>query len=132
MLAWLNLAVQPCLMAMEITPEPVVDSVHVAHTNHASHSPDHDCDHCPPASNDNAKSCMSAAGSDCGSIPDYNYDGRNGLSKLKDLPTFVAVAELAIAFEFVIPVSPSPPLDCAAVDHLNEPSLNIRFCVFLK
>ena len=132
MLAWLNLAIQPCLMAMEAAPESFVDSVHAAHTDHASHSPDHDCDHCPPALSDHAKSCVSVTTSDCSSIPDYNYDGRNGLSKLKDVPTFVAVAEPAIAFELVIPISSSPPLDCAAVDHLNEPSLNIRFCVFLK
>ena len=132
MLAWLNLAIQPCLMAMEAAPEPAVDSVHLAHTDHASHSPDHDCDHCPPALSDHAKSCVSAAASDCSSIPDYNYDGRNGLSKIKDVPTFVAIAEFAARVEFTVPTSSPPLLDCAAPNYPNEPPRNIRFCVFLK
>lgn len=131
-LAWLNLAAQPCLMAMEVAPDAIVDSVHAVHTDHAMHAPDHDCDHCPPAIGSHAKACVSVAASDCSSAPDYYYDGRNGLSKLKDVPTFVAIAEFAVPVEFTI-LTPSPlPLDCAAVDHPGEPPLNIRFCVFLK
>lgn len=130
--AWLNLTVQPCLMAMESVPEPAVASGQAAHADHAIHSGHHDCDHCPPALSVQAKPCASAAASDCSSVPDYNYDNRNGPSKLKDIPTFVAIAELAIAFEFTIPTSSSPPLDCAVLNYPSEPPLNIRFCVFLK
>jgi len=131
-LAWLNLAAQPCLMAMEVAPDAIVDSVHAVHTDHAIHAADHDCDHCPPTIGSHAKACVSVAASDCSSAPDYYYDGRNGLSKLKDVPTFVAIAEFAVPVEFTI-LTPSPlPLDCAAIDHPGEPPLNIRFCVFLK
>jgi hypothetical protein len=130
--AWMNLAVQPCLMAMESVPEPVVAAALSAHVDHGSHSPEHDCDHCPPAIGSHAKVCVSVAASDCSSAPDYYYDGRNGPSKLKDVPTFVAIAEFAVPVEFTM-LTPSPlPLDCAAVDHPGEPPLNIRFCVFLK
>ena len=131
-LAWLNLAAQPCLMAMEATPDAIVDSVHAVHADHATHAPDHDCDHCPPALSDHAKSCASAAASDCSSIPEYNYDGRNGQSKIKDLPTFVAIAVLAMPGEFLVPTKSPPLLDCATLVHPNEPPLRIRFCVFLK
>lgn len=130
--AWVNLAVQPCLMAMESVPESVVVSGQSAHTEHASHSPDHNCDHCPPASSDHAKVCASAAASDCGSIPDYNYDGRNGLSKLEDIPAYVAIAEIAVPVEFTIPTSSPLPANCAAPNYPIEPPLNVRFCVFLK
>ena len=130
--AWLNLAVQPCLMAMESMPESVVVSGQSAHTEHASHSPDHNCDHCPPTSSDHAKVCASAAASDCGSIPDYNYDGRNGLSKLKDIPAYVAIAEIVVPVEFTIPTSSQPPANCAAPKYPIEPPRNVRFCVFLK
>ena len=117
---------------MEVAPDAIVDSVHAVHTDHAIHAPDHDCDHCPPAIGSHAKACVSVAAADCDSVPDYNYDGRNGLSKLKEVPTFVAVAELAIAFQFFIPISSSPPLDCAGLGHPNEPPLSMRFCVFLN
>ena len=49
-----------------------------------------------------AKACVSVAASDCSSAPDHYYDGRNGLSKLKDVPTFVATAEFAVPVEFTI------------------------------
>jgi hypothetical protein len=131
-IAWLNLAIQPCLMAMEVTPASVVDAAHAAHMEHANQSPDHDCDHCPPVLSDQSKICASAAASDCSSIPDYNYDGRNGSAKFKDIPTYVAIVDRAIPFEFTIPTDSPPSVDCAAPDHPNEPPLNIRFCVFLK
>jgi len=131
-LAWLNLAVQPCLMAMESAPEPVVASAQSIHADHANHSPDHDCDHCPPLLNGHAKVCVSATASNCDSTSSYNYDGRNGHSKLKDVPTFAAIAEIAMPDEFTIPDSSPPPLDCTALDYPIEPPLSIRFCVFLK
>lgn len=130
--AWLNLAVQPCLMAMQLSPEPIVGSPHAAHVDHASHSPIHGCDHCPPASSDNPKPCASGTASGCESIPAYNHDGRNGQSKIEDIPTFVAIADLAMPVIFVYPPLPSAFSDCAALKYPNGPSLSIRFCVFLK
>ena len=130
--AWLNLAVQPCVMAMELAPEPAAVTEQSAHAGHSNHSSDHDCDHCPPASGGHAITCASAAASDCSSISDLNYDKRNGTPKLNDIPTYVAIAELATPFEITIPTS-SPPLPgCAPLDYPSEPPPSIRFCVFLK
>ena len=130
LLAWLNLTVQPCLMAMEVSPESIVDSAHAAHMNHASRSPGHDCDHCPTALSDHAKSCTSATSSGCSSIPDF--DGRTGLSKIKNIPTFVAIVDLAIPGDLDFTASTPPPLDCAVSKYRHEPTLNLLFCVFLK
>jgi len=130
--AWLNLAVQPCVMAMESTPEPVVASAQSMHADHASHAPDHDCDHCPPALTDRANACASAVTSDCGSIVDYNYDGRNGQAELKNTPFYLAVADIAIPADFIDSNSSPPPPEYAAFNYPGEPPLNLRFCVFLK
>lgn len=127
--AWLNLAVQPCLMAMESAPEPAVAS---GHSTHAGHSVEHDCDHCPPALSDHATACASSAAADCSSIPDYNNDGRNGASKLKDIPTFVAIADSAIPIEITTQTISPPSSNCGVLHYPSEVPINIRFCVFLK
>lgn len=129
--ASLNLAAQPCLMAMEAPSGPVIESAHAAHSEHSSHVLEHDCDHCPLALSDDA-ACVSIVAADCSSVTDYNFDGRNGTSKLKEIPIFVAIADIAMPFEFAKQTTSLPSADCAALNYPNEPSLNIRFCVFLK
>lgn len=130
--AWLNLAIQPCLMAMEATPDSVMDSVHAAHSDHVVESPDHDCHHCPPALNDHARACASTGSVNCSSVPELNNDGRNGPAKLKDLPTYVTIADTAMPFEFDVSPESPPGRDYTALKYSSEPSLNIRYCVFLK
>jgi hypothetical protein len=132
MVAWLNLAVQPCVIAMESIPEPDVVSAQSVHEDHANHAADHNCDHCPPVLSVHANTCASAVTSDCGSIAEYNYEGRNASAKLKDLPPDTGIAIPANSIDFNVPDFSPPPLNCAAPDFSGEPSLNIRFCVFLK
>jgi hypothetical protein len=108
-IAWLNLTVQPCLMAMEVTPEPAAEAVHATHLDHVNHSAGHDCDHCPPASIDRAKICNSVEAFDCSSVSDFNTDARKGSPKPKDLPVCAAVADPVAPQNFIAP-SKSPPV----------------------
>ena len=96
---WLNLAVQPCLMAMELAPEADSVSGDAAHSDDTTQSSGHDCDHCPPAVGHHAQACASGVAADCSPVPDYNADGRKGPSKLKDIPTYVAITDQVISYE---------------------------------
>ncbi len=127
--AWLNLAVQPCLMAMELAPEPEPATAHSAHANH---SDSHDCGHCSGAVNHDYQACASSAASTCGTTPDYNYDARNQLPKLKDISTYVAIAEPLLRVESDQWKDPVRPSHCADLSWPGEPPLNLRYCVFLK
>ncbi len=127
--AWLNLAAQPCLMAMELAPEPEPAT---AHSAHASHSDGHDCGHCPGAVNHDYQACASSSASTCGVTPDSNYDARNQLLKLKDISTYVAIAEPLLRVEFDLRKDPVQPSHCADLSWPGEPPLNLRYCVFLK
>ncbi len=127
--AWLNLAVQPCLMAMELAPEPEAAT---AHSAHASHSDSHDCDHCPPAIDHKHQTCASCAASVCESTPDSNYDARNQLPKLKDISTYVAIADPVPRLESGLRNEPVQSFRCAELSWPGEPPLNLRYCVFLK
>ena len=127
--AWLNLAAQPCLMAMELAPEPEPAT---AHSAHASHSDGHDCGHCPGAVNHDYQACASSSASTCGVTPDYNYDARNQLPKLKDISTYVAIAEPVPRLEFDLRNEPVQSSPCADLSWPGEPPLNLRYCVFLK
>jgi hypothetical protein len=133
--AWLNLAVQPCLMATELAPEPepaTAHSVHSAQSAHSSHSDGHDCGHCPGAVNHDHQACASSAASTCGATPDYNYDARNQLLKLKDISTYVAIADPVPRLEFDLRNEPVQSSRCADLSWPDEPPLNLRYCVFLK
>ncbi len=131
--AWLNLAVQPCLMAMELAPEPATaHSAHSAQSAHSSHADSHDCGHCPGAVNHDYQACASSAASTCGVTPDYNYDARNQLPKLKDISTYVAIADPVPRLEFDLRNEPVQSFRCAELSWPGEPPLNLRYCVFLK
>ena len=96
----LNLALQPCAMAMGTEQ-------------------DRDCPHCPPSETQehhghhgvtveevDQTPCASAS-DDCGLGDDLNYDGRNTQLKLKDLPVDA-------------PVAISNPIDIVAVARRSE------------
>lgn len=124
---WLNLALQPCAMALGETS-------------------DHKCDHCPPAISQESRStdkheshhdghdmpACDVATADCMFLDDYDYDGRTVQLKLKDAPSDVP---LAIAPS----VASQPVLDNESVfcrsDHAwhrlgVQPPLNVLFCVY--
>jgi hypothetical protein len=78
---WINLAVQPCAMAM---------------------GTDGDCPHCPPAAEHDmamahghhdidVEADCATFGSDCGEIDDFGIDSRSAPSKLKDKTEVLAV-----------------------------------------
>ena len=124
---WLNLALQPCAMAMD-------------------GDDDHDCPHCPPghtqkhdrhdmASSEAAGHDMPCAtgAADCNALDDYIYGGRSAQLKVKDGPSDPLVALL-----------PAPLFLANAQDNLvayvppdiNHPPgasvpLNILSCVYL-
>jgi hypothetical protein len=118
---WINLAVQPCAMAM---------------------GTDGDCPHCPPAVEhdmpmahghhdmDMDPDCATF-GTDCGEIDDFGIDSRGAQAKIKDKAEFLAVPA-------ALPPDPVPgPLgfSTAAVDPPEPaaapPPKYLLNCVFL-
>ncbi|MFQ6004379.1 MAG: hypothetical protein ACE5OQ_02655 [Woeseia sp.] len=108
LVAWLNLAVQPCVMAMELDN-------------------DQNCPHCPTEVSQDQRQAM-----DCSYVDSYNYDSRNTQPKPNDLPRDAPV----IVDNLVAPsVSEFPPkvsvsAERAAADP-GGPPLNILYCVYL-
>ncbi len=118
---WVNLAVQPCAMAM---------------------GADSDCPHCPPAvehtvagahkhhGEDIASDCGSLA-ADCGEFDDFSVDSRGAQSKLKDNAEDIAPLPVLPgeppAIPPVIPLAATGPPDIAVV----PPPLHLLNCVFL-
>jgi len=89
LVAWLTTALQPCLMAMEISPPATAMSVSMGdHDGHASHedaSTSHHCPHCPAADSLSQDACRTALQADCEQSPDY-YDVRTSSVKAKESP----------------------------------------------
>jgi hypothetical protein len=121
---WLNVAVQPCAIAM-------VDDE------------DHNCPHCPPEHSvhhdaalmpvdGNAMPCMTGE-LDCSGLDDVNHDGRFAQLKLKDVPSDGLAVIGTLSDGFAVPrllgdvaVVPTrgPPSGVA-------PALNVLYCVYL-
>jgi len=120
---WLNLALQPCAMAVEADA-------------------DHDCPHCPPAEThehgamhggmDPDMPCADAA-ADCAFADDWNHDGRSGQFKLKDapveLPIAIAPHELSVPFRQATSATLRPRY--ASVHAGAPPPLHVLYCVYL-
>ena len=121
---WLNLALQPCAMALESMQN-------------------NDCAHCPPAqmhehgsmhqSMGNEMPCADAA-TDCSFSEDLNHDGRGGQLKLKDaqFDTPVAIAPREFALPSSRPVNFQLRPRYASVHAGATPRLNVLYCVYLK
>lgn len=118
---WVNLAVQPCAMAM---------------------GTDSDCPHCPPAvegtmamahghHGQDVDSDCASLGADCGEIDEFGVDSRGSQSKLKDKAEIDASpplpsGELSIR-PSAVPVPATGPPDPA----VEPPPLHLLNCVFL-
>jgi hypothetical protein len=121
---WLNLALQPCAMALESMQ-------------------DKDCAHCPPAqmqehggmhaSMVDEMPCADAA-TDCSFSEDLNHDGRSGQLKLKDaqIDTPVAIAPREFTLFNGSPASFQLRPRYASVHAAASPPLNVLYCVYLK
>jgi hypothetical protein len=126
--AWLNLALQPCAMALGADPVP-------------------DCPHCPSAqasedaaqamhaAADAAMPCATSVGSvgDCDSLDEMRADSRAGELKVKDAPGDQPVALLPAAalvdqWAFAAPAALPVRCNCPAA----SPPLNVLYCVYLK
>ena len=133
-LSWLNVAAQPCLMAMGLDssnlPEHSVYTVHSEHHSAAVHSPD--CSHCPPVSEQQQAPCETASASDCELSSGLSVDGRQFEQKAKDIsPTFALSAPPASigssdAGGFL------PAYEVSWLKFAGDPPRNLLFCVFLK
>ena len=121
---WLNLALQPCAMALESMQ-------------------DNDCPHCPPAqthehegmheSMGDEMPCAGAA-ADCSFSEDLNHDGRSDQLKLKDahIDSPIAISSTELALPYANPVDFRPRPRYASVHTGAPPPLNVLHCVYLK
>ncbi len=125
-LAWLNLALQPCVLAMG------VDN-------------DRDCPRCPPsytqvgAGHDMASSGLADSGlpcvtlaAECELLDDYNVDGRSVQLKVKD--TSSDVSDTLLPSE-LFPLLARSQFTASAPSDTRPPdtsvALNIIYCVYL-
>ena len=135
-IAWMSATLQPCLMAMEMSPnEPATISAtaeHNGHKNHAATNEDHACPHCPPSASHDGDSCTVTATSDCGNLPDAKPGERIPKVELSD--TFDDAHSsyhnhgLHRAPPLLVTLSPN----CERPTFVVGPSISIRNCVFLK
>jgi hypothetical protein len=136
LLAWLNIAAQPCLMAMEMAPDASHASeqtTHSGHGEHASRASDMPgCGHCPPVASDQAAQCETGSAANCELLPGYNVDGRHFDKQAKDVPPQLVLAALSITVDSTATVTPLLPHDIKRLKFTGDPPLNIRHCVFLK
>lgn len=141
--AWLSGSLQPCLMAMEMPPEPATSSAmsadHGSHGGHGNHSPEsaaetiQDCVHCPPAAEVLSQEiCESSIQADCDAQPAAKHDSRNPKLDTKDvdhsldcLPASVYQAA-DLVYEKFLPMPQDKSIGPVG------PSLSILFCRYLK
>jgi hypothetical protein len=135
-LAWLNIATQPCLMAMEMAPESSLAAEQVAYSGHAEHMSDAtastDCGHCPPTIEHQEILCETGSASDCEIFPGYNVDGRQIKQQLKDVSTLLTVPTTEHVLEFPTPEALFAPQNNKRLKFAGDPPLSILHCVFLK
>jgi len=138
--AWLNVAAQPCLMALEMGASADLMPMHAeAGSPHVDHDADHgtgaenDCGHCSPSSaGAHQSTCATMQASDCTDLPDSNVDGRSIKLQLKDVPGTFAVSQAPPQVISIRPVSSMAPHSCTRLRFTDSPPLNLRYCVFLK
>ena len=138
--AWLNVAAQPCLMAMEMSAEPAAMSHHDGHGLHqpeaeSMHGQDagHNCGHCSTSgAGAHQSSCAGMQAADCTDLPESNIDIRPVKLQLKDAPGMFALSQAPPPTAFVRITSTVVRQSCARLKFTDSPPLNLRYCVFLK
>ena len=130
---------QPCVMAMNVGAEsvamPRMHQEHGQHSQHARHTDyivDRVCPQCVADVSPEQELCDAILMEDCGSLSNYNNDGRSSDPKPKDAAAMVAIASpldqttLVTAPRSISPQYFDRPL------FSSGPRLNVRFCVYLK
>ncbi len=111
LVAWLNLALQPCVMAMEVDTDQY-------------------CPHGPTEVSDDQNQNQATA---CGYVADYSCDSRKTQPKPKDLsqdpPILVNDVVALSASKF--PPKVSVRAERSVSEHLGEPPINVLYCVYL-
>ena len=138
--AWLNVAAQPCLMAMEMSAEREVMSAHDGHGMHQAETKSthgdaagHDCGHCSTSGTGAYQgSCAGMRAADCTDFPDSNIEVRPVKFQLKDVPGLFALAQAPPPTAFTRFTSPVARQTSARLKFSASPPLNLRYCVFLK
>jgi len=136
----LNVTAQPCLMAMDMAPAPATEitenhSPPADHHDHSIHNEDDSaqdgCDHCSTSGGAYSRTCLTNSASGCESLAAISHEVRPLKSKLKDLSQLVVMPALPMAHEYFSDITLLPLPGVEPDKHTGEPTLNIRFCVFL-
>lgn len=138
--AWLNVAVQPCLMAMEMSTESEVISAHDGHGIHQVETDSthgdvagHDCGHCSTTgAGAHQGSCAGMQSADCTDLPDSNIEIRPVKFEPKDVPGLFAISQAPPPTTFTKFTLPVARQSSARLKFTDSPPLNLRYCVFLK
>lgn len=137
--AWMITTMQPCLMAMELSPSDSVSisaiTDHDSHKDHSTNNVDHEepaCPHCPPSTSHDNSSCAVAAIADCAVLPKAKPG--EGILKADLSDAFDAVHSNNHYYSLIR--APTDlvvvPLDCTKPKFVVGPTISIRNCVFLK
>lgn len=137
LMAWLTTALQPCLMAMEVAPEPP-DAKFAPMAGHEGHSAHEDtttidhCPHCPAADAQSNDVCGTVLQADCDQSPAY-YDARTTSVKvndtLSDMPVGLGPPSVVLALHGNW--SKLPGLAVGLSLPGNSPSLRILYGIYL-
>ena len=131
---WMSAALQPCLMAMEMSPsEEIATSGHANHDSMQVDSGDSaipTCQHCPPSMSGVDRHCPTLEMSGCDLLPDIKQSDR--IPKL-DVDDACFVAIVSDTSSFNPGQSYVPPFSCDSVrpNYSSGPPLNLKHCVFL-
>jgi hypothetical protein len=138
-IAWLNAVLQPCLMAMELSPhEQSPAALGQDHSNHANHSAsmeDHDreaCPHCPAATSHDNGTCSVAVMLDCDRLPDAKKADRSLKVDLSDAFNEVYFVSYHSDLKYASANCPTIRPGSLKPTFLVGPPLRIRNCVFRK
>jgi hypothetical protein len=141
LVAWLSTSLQPCLMAMEMSPDPAIESAvstsHVGHAGHGGHSSHGEaevgqtCAHCPPAVDAQSQVfCESTVQADCDSQTVAKHDTRVSKFDSKGAdhsPIWLAPAVFQAANRTS---KSSPALQPGKLIGPSGPDLKVLFCVY--
>ena len=132
---WMNAALQPCLMAMEMSSgEEAATSVHAGHDSMLADSGDSvvpSCQHCPPSMSSGNGHCPTLEMSGCDLLPDVKQSDRVPKLDLGDA-CFVAIVNDNYSFSLHQPYVPPFSCDSVRPNYSIGPPINLKNCVFLK
>jgi len=139
MLAWMNVMLQPCAMAMTSAAEPdAMPAMHMEHgqrsqhVGHEEHTADRACPQCDATTVPPQEACDAVLMEDCSSLFDYNNDGRSSDPKPKDAATLVALTSPFDKTKFIAAPRSMLARQFDRPTITSGPPLNVRFCVYLK